>query len=84
MTEAQGRLAFRSPDTGPASFFGPDGGVVAGPAAVRGTYRFGAQLWLASDGSTVEMPLRIIEIFRRENSAWKLVHRYADPLQQRQ
>ena len=98
-------------DAAPASFFGPDGGVVTGPAAIREAYRSGARMFatggqsrlevfdarasgdvaywcgiqhatvrLASDGSTVEMPLRITEIFRRENSAWRLVHRHADRL----
>ena len=100
-------------DTAPASFFGPGGGAVTEPSAIRDAYRSGAGMFaaggesrlevldarasgdiaywcgiqhatvrLASDGSTVEMPLRITEIFRREGSTWRLVHRHADPLRQ--
>lgn len=98
-------------DAAPASFFGPDGGVVAEPAAIRDAFRSGAErfapggesrlevldaraggdvaYWCgiqhaavrsAADGSSVRMSLRITEVFRREGSAWKLVHRHADPL----
>jgi len=44
--------------------------------------------WAGIQRSTVKpqgktampMDLRVTEIFRRENGAWKLVHRHADPL----
>jgi len=32
-------------NTEPASFFGPDGGTLAGPAAVRAAYRSGTQMF---------------------------------------
>jgi ketosteroid isomerase-like protein len=102
-----------STDTSPASFFGPDGGVIAETGAIRDAFRSGARTFapggesslevldareggdiaywcgvqhatvrLAATGDTVEMPLRITEIFRREQSGWKLVHRHADQLRQ--
>jgi ketosteroid isomerase-like protein len=39
-----------------------------------------ATVRMAADGSTTEMPLRITEVFRREGSDWRLVHRHADAL----
>jgi ketosteroid isomerase-like protein len=37
-----------------------------------------ATVKLAPDGEPQQMKLRITEIFRLENGAWKLVHRHAD------
>jgi ketosteroid isomerase-like protein len=35
---------------------------------------------LANSGKPAQMALRVTHIFRKEDGAWKLVHRHADPL----
>jgi len=94
-------------ERGTVTFFGPDGKVVSGAAAVTeafdaGAARFGPGsdsrleilqsanagdigYWcglqhanVEMDGKTVPMTLRVTEVFRREDSEWKLVHRHAD------
>ncbi|PSJ63406.1 YybH family protein [Kumtagia ephedrae] len=78
----------------PASFFGPDGKVLqfgrdgesrfevhqtaeAGDIA----YWSGVQRAIVElGGRRVPMDLRVTELFRREDEAWKLVHRHADIL----
>jgi ketosteroid isomerase-like protein len=40
-----------------------------------------ATIRMKSDASLVEMTLRITEVFRREGSEWKLVHRHANALE---
>lgn len=41
-----------------------------------------AQMCIQGQDRSVPMVLRTTEIFRRENAAWKLVHRHADFLKQ--
>jgi ketosteroid isomerase-like protein len=41
--------------TEPASFFGPDGGTLAGSAAVRAAYRSGKQMFTAGGQSRLEV-----------------------------
>jgi ketosteroid isomerase-like protein len=35
---------------------------------------------VAGQSGTATMPLRVTHVFRKEDGAWKLVHRHADPL----
>lgn len=39
-----------------------------------------SEVRLAGQDAPASMPLRVTHIFRKEDGAWKLIHRHADPL----
>ena len=41
-----------------------------------------AKVRMQGQPNAVQMDLRVTEVFRREDGAWKLVHRHADPLKE--